>query len=64
MSNALKSIVHRLQNVPQALITGTQHQQKSTLAPGQTVKLLKLYSFAHNVVSCVIVQFQSLQFQK
>ena len=64
ISNALKSIVHRLQKEQHDFMIGTQTQQKSTLAHWHIVKLTKLYSFAQSVVSSVITQLQSCQSPK
>lgn len=59
-----KQIVHSLQKFSFTLITGIQSPQNDNAAPLHTVKLQKFHSFAHNVVSFSIIQFQSLQSHK
>lgn len=60
----LKSIVHKLHRVQQALMIAALSQQKFNTTQGHIVKLLKLYIPVGNVVFLVIVQSQSLPFQK
>lgn len=60
----LKSIVHKLHRVQQALIIAAWFPQKLSTTQGHIVKLLKLYIPVGKVVSLVIVQSQSAQFQK